>query len=89
MLTSSNYIFDGFCERPFDEDRDGWMNEMPTEFEFPAVQQARQILDMFEEIKRLREEKWRLEKRLKLWEPVIKGACRAPAMPEFIKGATC
>ena len=58
-------VFDGFCYRDFNEETDGYADEMPTAREFPAVEQAQGVMDMFDEIKRLRRENWELKKSLK------------------------
>jgi hypothetical protein len=59
-LDDNNYIFDGFMHRPFNDDLDGWRNEMldPPE----VVEMARQILDLYNEVNRLRRENWELRK---------------------------
>ena len=59
-LTNSDYVFDGFMHRPFDDNLDGWRNEMldPPE----VVEMARQVLDLYSEVNRLRRENWELRK---------------------------
>ncbi len=56
----SDYVFDGFMHRPFDDNLDGWRNEMldPPE----VVEMARQVLDLYNEVNRLRRENWELRK---------------------------
>ena len=57
-----DHIFDGFCHRGFDPSIDGWRNEVPTESEFPAVKQAKEILALFDALSEARVEIWRLKK---------------------------
>lgn len=57
-------VYDGFMNRPYDPSCDGWRNEMPDSSDYPAVQFAQQIIDMFHEIKTLRAENWELKKNL-------------------------
>ena len=59
-LTNSDYVFDGFMRRPFDDNLDGWRNEMldPPE----VVEMARQVLNLYNEVNRLRRENWELRK---------------------------
>lgn len=57
-----SYLFDGFAHRPFNEETDGWLNEMPSGIEFPAIDIVNNITDMFEEIVRLRKANWELRK---------------------------
>lgn len=55
---NNDNIFDGFMHRPFREESDGWMNEMPYIEEYPEVVAAKGIIAMFEEIRSLRKELW-------------------------------
>lgn len=55
-------VFDGYCYRQYNADIDGWRDLSPTSLEFPIIETARQILDMAEEINRLRIRVWELEK---------------------------
>ena len=56
----SDYVFDGFMHRSFDDNLDGWRNEMldPPE----VVEMARQVLDLYNGVNRLRRENWELRK---------------------------
>lgn len=62
MRTKPISIFDGFCDRPYREEIDGWRMEQPEEFDYPAVTQARAVLEMYDEIRELRKENWTLRK---------------------------
>jgi hypothetical protein len=73
-LKNNDYIFDGFAHRAFDERLDGWMNALPDPDDYPAVQQARDVLAMFEEIRALRKENWHLQKELNQLKPLVYGA---------------
>ena len=64
MLTHRDSIFDGFCHRPFNERSDGWMNEMPEVRNYPAVEQAQSVLDMWAEMRALRKENWELRQKV-------------------------
>lgn len=59
---SPRQVFDGFCHRPYNEDTNGWIMEQPHKSEYPVVKMAQDVLSMFQEIKVLREENWRLRK---------------------------
>jgi hypothetical protein len=43
-----DYLFDGFAHRPYNEQTDGWRNAIPDPADYPAVQQANAVLDVFE-----------------------------------------
>lgn len=62
LVSTPAYIFDGFCERPYREDFDGWMMEQKEESR--VVRLAREIIDQHEEINELRRENWKLRQRL-------------------------
>jgi hypothetical protein len=64
-------IFDGFAYRPFNEDTDGWIDDQPDISDYPAVQNAQNILSMFDEIKELRKEVWRLKKIERMYYTLI------------------
>ena len=61
MLTEQDYIFDGFCHRPYDEKLDGWRNTQIGFDEFPILDMAQQIIEMGREINRLRRLVWEHE----------------------------
>lgn len=56
------YVFDGFCQRPYDESMDGWLKTQETGSNNPAVVLAEEILNMNHEINSLRRENWGLKK---------------------------
>ncbi len=72
-LTERDQVFDGFMERPFNEDFHGWMNDMPSVKDYPSVQAARDVISMFEEIKCLRKEIWRLRRIEKRYNKILDG----------------
>lgn len=57
----NDHIFDGFCHRPYDEKIDGWRRTQTAGTDHPVVEVARQIIDMAEEIDRLRHRLWEWE----------------------------
>lgn len=59
-LTEKDYLFDGFCHRPYNENLDGWRNLMITN-EYPVVDFAHQVIEMAQEINLLRRKVWELE----------------------------
>lgn len=61
------YVFDGFMHRPYDEDRDGYMKQLPNSSDYPSVQMAYDIVALFEENKALIKENWHLKKRLEIY----------------------
>lgn len=61
-LKEGDQVFDGFCHRGFSPSIDGWRNELPTENQFPAVRQAKEILALFDALSEARIEIWRLKK---------------------------
>jgi hypothetical protein len=65
-LTKHDMVYDGFVHRNFDENLDGWRNELPDPSQYPSLQMAQDILNMFDELCAAREQIWRLEKQLKL-----------------------
>lgn len=65
-----DYLFDGFAHRPYNEQMDGWRNALPDPADYPAVQHANAVLDMFEELCAARERIWRLEKEVKMYKPL-------------------
>ena len=60
LLYKKDYIFDGFCHRPYNENLDGWRNLMITN-EYPVVDFAHQVIEMAQEINLLRRKVWELE----------------------------
>lgn len=74
-LEDGDYLFDGFCERPYNEKIDGWRNAMPDPNEYPSVRAAHDVLSMFDELGEARRRIWQLEQELKLWKPVAMQAC--------------
>lgn len=67
------YVFDGFCERPFNPETDGWMNEMPDINDYPAVQNAKDVLCLFEELKAARKENWQLRQNAERLKTLVSG----------------
>ena len=59
-LKENDPIFDGFAHRGFQEEIDGWRNDQPDAMDYQAVNNARDVLAMFEEIQVLRKQVWRL-----------------------------
>lgn len=56
-------VFDGFCHRQFNESLDGWRRTQIRPGDFSAVDLAFQIIEMADEINRLRREIWELKQR--------------------------
>lgn len=73
-FSEGDAIFDGFCHRSFNENIDGWRNAIPHESEFPCVQAAYGVIDLFEALCESRRRIWELEKQLGLWRPKDPGA---------------
>lgn len=71
--TEGDTIFDGFCYRQWQEDLDGWMNEVPSRGEYPVVAMAEGILDLYRDLTAERRENWALKKRVKQLETVVYG----------------
>jgi hypothetical protein len=63
-----DYVFDGYCHRPYREDFDGWMNEQPDLEDYPEVQAAMGTIAMFQEIQTLKKENWNLRQENKMWK---------------------
>lgn len=63
-LTKDDTIFDGYSHRPFNPDKDGWVNEVSSMEDYLAVGMALTIMDMWSEIRRLTKENFELKKRL-------------------------
>lgn len=59
------HIFDGFCHRPYDEETDGWMRAGPSESQYPVVAMARDVLELYNAVKSLAQENWRLRKEVR------------------------
>jgi len=76
--TDKDYVFDGFCHRPFNPTTDGWMNELGDEESSMAVMMAREILDLHNKLRAARKTIWSLEQDLKR-ERAITQAFRNPA----------
>lgn len=68
-LQNGDPIFDGFMHRPFDEERDGWRNELVKSSDFKCVNDASEILEMFDMIRALQKENWYLRKQLEIYKP--------------------
>ena len=56
-----HYLFDGFCHRSYNEELDGHMKTMPRGVDYPAVQAARDVLDLFDELRAAKRRIWELE----------------------------
>lgn len=69
-LTERDYIFDGFAHRNFDPSIDGWRNELPDVNDYPSVLNARDTIDMFEDLLYAKRRIWELEQELNMWKPV-------------------
>ena len=52
--------------RPFDPERDGWMNEQLTEDDMPCIQQAFDVIALFNEVNRLRRQNWEQARELEM-----------------------
>jgi hypothetical protein len=65
--TPPRTVFDGYCERGFDENMDGWILEQLDERDIPSVQMAKDILALYAEANALRRENWQLRKDLARW----------------------
>jgi len=63
-----NYVDDGYCQRPFDEERDGWLDEQLPEHVVPSLQIAKDIIALYQEVNELRRENWQLKKQSELYE---------------------
>ena len=59
------YVFDGFCHRPYNPKTDGWVLTQLHVHEFPVVQIARNVLDLYDECNRLNRLAWELEQRVR------------------------
>ncbi len=67
MLTENDYIFDGFCHRPFNKDIDGWRNGMPKVEDYPSVKMAENVIDLFNELAAAKKELWDTKRQLAMW----------------------
>lgn len=68
-LQNGDPIFDSFMHRPFDEEIDGWRNELVKSSDLKCINDAREILEMFEMIRALQKENWYLRKQLERYKP--------------------
>lgn len=73
-FSKDDHIFDGFCHRNFDEETDGWLNEVPDPRTFPSLQMAGDISKMYQRIVELTRENWELRQKLKTYEPLVHNA---------------
>lgn len=60
----TRHVYDGFIHRPFSEDRDGWVDTLPLESDYPSVTMARDVLALYNELCVARRRIWELEQRL-------------------------
>ena len=67
-LTKHDHIFDGFAHRNFNEERDGWRNEIPAAEDYPSVLAARDTVALFNELVCAKRRIWELEQELKIWK---------------------
>jgi hypothetical protein len=67
-MKEGDSIFDGFCYRPYNEDWDGWVNEVPGAGDYPAVIQAREVLRLFDDLCAVVKQNWKLRKKLEFEE---------------------
>ena len=63
-LTEQDCLFDGFVWRSFDPKIDGWRNELPDIKDYPSVQNAKDTLALFEELRGAHRRIWRLEQEI-------------------------
>lgn len=68
MLTEKDHIFDGFCYRNFNPNRDGWMNTTPNMNHYPGVKplldMAADVQVLISELAEARKRIWELEREL-------------------------
>lgn len=69
-LTEQDAVFDGFAHRNFREDIDGWRNEIPDASDYPCVQNALGVLELFRELQDARREIWELNRELGQLRPL-------------------
>jgi hypothetical protein len=69
-LTEQDAIFDGFAHRNFREDIDGWRNELPDASDYPCVQNALGVVELFRELQDARREIWELKRELGQLRPL-------------------
>lgn len=67
------YIDDGFVQRPYREDLDGWMEDQLDEREVPSLQMAKDILALYDEVNELRRENWRLRRQQDNFDKIMSG----------------
>ena len=72
QIKEGEHIFDGFMHRPFNGDTDGWLNELPSEQDYLAVEVAQSVLGLFREVKSLRRENWELRQRLETEKQLVR-----------------
>lgn len=61
---------DGFaeCSRPYDHERDGWIDKQLLHDDFEAIRTGRQMEQLVNMVNRLMRENFKLEQELKLWK---------------------
>ncbi len=57
-------VFDGFCHRDYNEDIDGWQDEISKGDDFFCVQQADSVIEMFHKLRAVQKENWKLRRDL-------------------------
>lgn len=81
---TGTYVFDGYVHRQYNEEIDGWRRTIPTRADYPVVDLAKQVLEMFSDLQDAHRRIWELEQRNKMLEPLLDHAAKGPRMPTFV-----
>lgn len=57
----SQQVFNGFCYRPYDEKKDGWMERVADISDYPALQEG---MRMFDDLQFYQKRVWELEQKV-------------------------
>lgn len=57
----SQQIFNGFCYRPYDEKKDGWMKRVTDISDYPSLQDG---MKMFDDLQFYQKRVWELEQKV-------------------------
>ena len=57
----SRQIFNGFCYRPYDEKKDGWMERVTDISDYPSLQDG---MKMFDDLRFYQKRVWELEQKV-------------------------
>lgn len=67
-MSHSEYIFDGYAHRRYQEELDGWRNKIPKASDYPVMSIVSDINRLFNDLCEAKAKIWELEQRLKHYE---------------------